>query len=436
MRIFYFLFLCAVLAIVVSVLYQSNNEIDPKETQKLFLEYVEKGDYRNTAEQFGGNKCQCPKKGGWVTYLVYASGQEPNIAFMMGKPFDIGNATNIPLKNAKQVGKFNLPWEIPEDSVIDVPITFDEKKYMPLFLPLDMAYGKDISLDEFNAFLANPDKNTNPDKDAWVRFTLRLRPSLAQGTVTRPEASKGIEYKPESVTREEAMAGSSAKGTVDADLLGDTSDDSWDGGTPPKGPDFLANSNNELDATESGSSDAAVGGSDNAKRSPQQKGQPKTVTKTADGGTPGLEITIKKLPKRSLVPPKKHEYDDTFIYAKLADEIIAKYGEEGLRRCYYIPKEAAAVKLPDGGTMPIDEVERKLPRLKSFTLRLQIVRRGQLKRWTVSDVNVIDPVMKLENGTDLKLDLSPSVKKAEAQSGITGGITTDPPSPSPANKPN
>lgn len=427
MRIFYFLFLLAVLAIVVTLLYQSNNEVDPKQTQKLFLEYVQKGDYRNTAEQFGGNKCQCPKKGGWVTYLVYASGQEPNIAFMVGKPFDIGNATNIPLKNAKQVGKFNLPWEIPEDSVIDVPITFDEKKYMPLFLPLDMAYGNDISLEEFNAFLANPDKNKNPDKDAWVRFTLRLRPSLAQGTVTRPEASKGIEYKPESVTKEEAMA-SSPKGAGSSDLLDDSpddsSDDSWDGGTPPKSPDFLASSKSDSDDAESGS---------------QQIGaKPKAVTKTADGGTPGLEITIKKLPPRSLVPPKKHEYDDTFIYAKLADEIIAKYGEEGLRRCYYIPKEAAAVKLPDGGTMPIDEVERKLPRLKSFTLRLQIVRRGQLKRWTVSDVNVIDPVMQVDgNGTALvKLDLSPSTKQKDAQPGITGGITPDPTQPSPANKSN
>lgn len=398
MRIFYFLFLLAVLAIVVCVLYQTNNEVDPKQTQKLFLEYIQKGDYKNTVEQFGGNKCRCPKKGGWVTYLVYASAQEPNLAFLMGKPFDIGRATNIPLKNAKQTGSFNLPWEIPEDSVIDVPITFDEKRYTPLFLPLDMAYGKDISLDEFNAFLANPDKSKNPDKDAWVRFTLRLRPSLAQGTVSRPETSKGIEYKPESVTREEAMAGSSSKGTLDSDLLGDTSDDSWDGGTPPKSPDFLDNSKNELDG----------------------------LTKTTDGGTPGLEITIKKLPKRSLVPPKKHEYDDTFIYAKLADEIITRYGEEGLSRCYYIPKEAAAVKLPDGGTMPIDEVERKLPRMKSFTLRLQIVRRGQLKRWTVANVGIIDPVMKLENGTEAKLDLSSGPNNEKEHAGITGGITTDP----------
>jgi|GEM_PF-464136 hypothetical protein len=398
MRIFYFLFLLAVLAIVVSVLYQTNNEVDPQQTQKLFLQYIQKGDYKNTVEQFGGNKCRCPKKGGWVTYLVYASAQEPNVAFLMGKPFDIGNAINIPLKNAKQTGSFNLPWEIPEDSVIDVPITFDEKKYTPLFLPLDMAYGKDIPLDQFNAFLADP------SKDAWMGFTLRLRSSLAQGTVARPEASKGIEYKPETPTKEEAMEAASPKGADNSDLLGDRSgDDSFEGGVSTKGPAFVE------DAENGSASDSQQGGE---------------ITKPTEGGTPGQEITIKKLQKPSLVAPKKHQYDDTFIYARVADEIIAKKGEEGLR--YYIPREAASVKLPDGGTMPIDEVERKLPRLKSFTLRLQIVRRGQLKRWTVANVGIIDPIMKLENGTETKLDLSSGQNIKKEHAGITGGITTDP----------
>jgi len=496
MRIFYSLFLLSVLAVVVCVMYQTNNEIDPKQTQKLFLEYIQKGDYKNTVEQFGGNKCRCPKKGGWVTYLVYASAQEPNIAFLMGKPFDIGTAVNQPLKNAKQVGGFNLPWEIPEDSVIDVPISFDEKKYMPLFLPLDMAYGEDISLERFNQFLDNPNKNANPDKDAWVRFTLRLRPSLAQGTVARPESSKGIEYKPEEITQEELKGAPGSARDDDVAENGSEVSGSWEGIAPARDPEFIAQKQKleaskptalKNDGSQSGEredgepengapksgapkgveKESGVPQSGPPKPMPtqqyqlprveQKSGAPKSgaqesgaprsgaskgdasksvappsdeqadvTTKTTNGGTPGLEITIKKLPKPSLVTVKKHKYDDTFIYAKQADEIIARFGEEGLRRCYYIPAEAGKVNMPDGSTMAIDEVERKMPRLKSCTLRLQIVRRGQLKRWTVSDVNVIDPVMKLENGTDLKLDLSPSTNQKNENSDTASGIGSEP----------
>src|SRR5262249_47125002 len=122
MRVFYVLFLMIVLAVVVITLFRTNSEADPKLTEKQFLEFVQKGDYKNTVEQFGGNACRCPKKGGWVTYLIYASAQEPNLAFMMDKPFAFGDGTVTPVKT-KKPGSANLPWEVPEDVVVDVPIT-------------------------------------------------------------------------------------------------------------------------------------------------------------------------------------------------------------------------------------------------------------------------------------------------------------------------
>src|SRR6202042_1443822 len=102
-------------------------------------------------------------------YLIYVSGQEPNLACITGHQFSIAGAKTTPITNDKQ--SF-VPWEKPEDRIVDVQVSFDPKIYQPLFLPLPMAYEKKMTEQELNQFLRDP------DKDAWKGFTLRLRPSL------------------------------------------------------------------------------------------------------------------------------------------------------------------------------------------------------------------------------------------------------------------
>jgi hypothetical protein len=63
---------------------------------------------------------------------------------------------------------------------VDIPITFDPKKYAPLFLPLPMAYGEQMTEAQLNDFIKDP------DTDAWKGFTLRLRPSLKPGAIAPP----------------------------------------------------------------------------------------------------------------------------------------------------------------------------------------------------------------------------------------------------------
>lgn len=152
-------------------------QADPKVEGVAFLDDVRKGNLAKTVKHFGGNVCHCPAKGGWGSYLIYASGQEPNLAFMEGHPFTMGVATVTHLKNERLA---LLPWQKPEDVAFDVPITFDPTEYAPYFLPLPMAYGDQMNIAELNEFLKDP------DKDAWKGFTLRFRPNIMPGAVAPP----------------------------------------------------------------------------------------------------------------------------------------------------------------------------------------------------------------------------------------------------------
>jgi len=158
--------------------------LDPKDEAMSFLKDVRSGNLAKSVQHFGGNACHCPAKGGWGAYLIYASGQEPNLAFVMGHPVEFGQPKDTPMKNVKTT---LLPWEKPEDAAIDVPITFDPAKYAPLFLPLRMAYGYPMKIAEFEDFLKDP------DNDSGRGLTLRLRPDIKPGSIAAASQSISAE---------------------------------------------------------------------------------------------------------------------------------------------------------------------------------------------------------------------------------------------------
>ncbi len=265
---------------------------DPKDEAITFLTDIKSGKLAKTVKHFGGNACRCPAKGGWGSYLIYQSGQEPNLAFMTGHDFEIGKPTSTKMENTKT---YLVPWERPEDSAVDVPISFDAKQYAPVFLPLPMAYGKKMTEEEFDKFLQDP------DKDSWKGLTLRFRPSIKPGSIAPPTEP----LPPEAATEFEAL----------------------------------------------------------------QK----------NGG-------------------KQNDAEKTPPDESTDDAIKQALGSEAAE--YLHPKEAGPVVRADGSVIPWQEIEAKLPRLKNTVLRLHVVRRGQIKDWTIYHFGLMDPVL-IEDGKEL-----------------------------------
>lgn len=300
MRFVYPLLMFLALGIVLAVFVHDNVGANPADTARSFMAAVQDAKYQEAVNQFGGNACRCPAKGGWVSYLIYSSSQEPNLAFMVGQPFDykLGKAKSIEASDEAKKG--SVPWQAPEDVVIDVNLEFKDE-YRPFFLPVFMAYGKDMSLQEYKSFLEDP------DKEAWKGFTLRLRPSLTKGAIERPEASKGIKYKPTSPVRSDSK---------------EDDEDSKD--------------------------------------------------------------------------------DKNYVYAPLEDMIRETLGEEGV--LYLHPRDPGNVIGEDGKPISVEQIEAELPRLKRANLRLHVVRRGQLKRWTVYHVAITEPILTNRDGIELPLE--------------------------------
>jgi hypothetical protein len=147
-------------------------QASPEKEAMTFLKAIQKGDLSKVVRHYDGKTCRCPEQGGWSSFLVYKSELQPNMAFLLSHPFTIGNPVIIPLQKKHP---YSSPWQRPEDVIIRVPLEFNPSKYSPLFLPLPLAYGHDMTAKEFDAFLKNPAEQSG------LAFTLRLRPTLRKG---------------------------------------------------------------------------------------------------------------------------------------------------------------------------------------------------------------------------------------------------------------
>jgi hypothetical protein len=148
----------------------------PEKEAISFLSDIQSGNVSKVVRNFGTNVCHCPKKKGWGAYLAYQTDEEPNLAFLLGHPFNIGRLSKKLVPSSPQASH-GIPWEAPEDYVVNIQINFDESKYSPIFIPLPMAYGKTITNKELEDFIANP------AHEFWKSFSLRQRSSLEEGAI-------------------------------------------------------------------------------------------------------------------------------------------------------------------------------------------------------------------------------------------------------------
>lgn len=114
------------------------------------------------------------------------------------------------------------------------------------------------------------------------------------------------------------------------------------------------------------------------------------------------DITLRLRPglEKGLVPApaptdknRKPEFMSDF-YMQLLSGDDAKY----LR-----PADAGNIETETGKTTAAADFAQKLPRLKSGVLRIYVVRRGKMQRWSVKKVRLKDPVFELANGKEFAL---------------------------------
>jgi len=231
------------------------------------------------------------------------SAQEPNLAFTVGKNFSIGEPK---IHTVNHPAKYTVPWERPEDTVVDVPVKF-EKDNRPYFLPLKMAYGYKMTQEELQDFARDP------DKEAYKGFYLRLRPSIEKDAI---QPKKGA-------ISEEAELEFQA-------ILKD-------------------------------------------------------------------KTRLLKKDEETLAREKRQN-------EQAAQELREIFGDEAAD--YVQPKDAGPVIKPDGSEMSQEEILKQLPRLKECMIRLHVVRKGQLREWTIFHFAVISNILDLPDGSELKMKQS------------------------------
>ncbi len=151
-------------------------QASPQKEAIAFLTDIQSGNSSKIVRHFGTNVCHCPKKKGWGAYLAYQTDEEPNLAFLLGHPFDLGPTDTKVIISPPQASH-GVPWEQPEDRLVKVPIIFNKNSYRPVFLPLPLAYGKTMPWQEFEDFIKNP------AFEYWKSYTLRLRSGLDENAI-------------------------------------------------------------------------------------------------------------------------------------------------------------------------------------------------------------------------------------------------------------
>src|ERR1700722_7723856 len=118
------LLLLLIFGLTVLLVFRTSTALDPADTANSSLKDLAANEWRSALRRFGDNTCHCAPKGGYVAYLRYDTANDPNLAFLLGQRFVVGKATVKALPFNGQ--KYGMPWDKPEDVVVQVPLTFPD----------------------------------------------------------------------------------------------------------------------------------------------------------------------------------------------------------------------------------------------------------------------------------------------------------------------
>ncbi|HEV8473344.1 MAG TPA: hypothetical protein VGR82_11270 [Methylomirabilota bacterium] len=136
-----------------------------------FVRQVQRGEIAKAKRLLDSSGFRHRFEAGDDVYFRYESGYDPNLAFLVGRPFTIGTP---------QVREQRSDWYLLDGTMygtVTLPLRFDAARYQPWVLPAPIAFGRRMEFVDFMNFVVAPGADTE-------RLSVRIRPSLEPGLIT------------------------------------------------------------------------------------------------------------------------------------------------------------------------------------------------------------------------------------------------------------
>ncbi len=124
----------------------------------------------------------------------------------------------------------------------------------------------------------------------------------------------------------------------------------------------------------------------------------KFIADPTEGAIRAFSLRVRPTLKPGFIPEFHATTKEDVEAEKSAKEVLAP---EMLK--YLHARDAGPVMLDDGKTVAMEEYGDQLPRLYSAVVRLYIVRRGQINRWTIKKVQLHDATLLTNKGERLQV---------------------------------
>jgi hypothetical protein len=170
---------------------------DPEAIARLFVKRLQAGDVAGAKKLFGDPKWRSQPRAGDAAYFVYESGESRNLAFLVGRPFEVGQ---LSMRESRS------EWFIVDGVLyaqVTVPLSFSPERYQPYLLPPPIAFGQKMPFSAFMSFVAAPETEMRD-------VPLRLRPGVDPGLLRPPAPRTAVPPPP--VSPGARAAGSSSEG--------------------------------------------------------------------------------------------------------------------------------------------------------------------------------------------------------------------------------